>query len=371
MFAPSCLRRNSVDKRTNRHPRAKGFCALTAALALPVRTGNISAQMIDFETVSLYDALGRRIGIDDSGTQTWTVYNGGSADANPYTDFTGAGSLKMRYLDGLAVDELLSQADSSGNIAWYLTDNLGSVTDVVNTSGTDLDHIVYDPYGNIVTQTNATNAVRFGFAGMEYDSVTGLYYDHARYYDPVTGRFMSQDPAGFAAGDTDLYRYVANGPTDATDPSGLIDYPVAKVWNPATDPGSGHVGYDPGKIVIGPTVPPNKILILSEKSNKLYRIATPPINGPDPVYPGDGIYGPPNLIQGNPGGVVKVPDGHTAFVSYDPAQGGLIWHVFPNSTQAGAGAFGGPVRATDPSNPKSPERGWPINPFWFWRAVEG
>ena len=56
----------------------------------PVR-GNI-AQMIDFETVSLYDALGHRIGIDDSGTQTWTVYNGESADANPYADFTGAGA---------------------------------------------------------------------------------------------------------------------------------------------------------------------------------------------------------------------------------------------------------------------------------------
>ena len=53
-----------------------------------------------------YDALVRRIGIDDSGTQTWTVYNGKSADANPYADFTSSGALKMRYLDGLAVDEL-------------------------------------------------------------------------------------------------------------------------------------------------------------------------------------------------------------------------------------------------------------------------
>ena len=46
-----------------------------------------------------YDALGRRIGIDDSGTQTWTVFNGKSADANPYADFNSSGNLKMRYLD--------------------------------------------------------------------------------------------------------------------------------------------------------------------------------------------------------------------------------------------------------------------------------
>ena len=138
----------------------------------------------------------------------------------------------MRYLDGLAVDELRSQTDSSGNIAWYVTDNLGSVTDVVNTSGTDLDHIVYDPYGNIVTQTNATNAVRFGFTGMEFDSTTGLYYDHARYYDPVTGRFMSQDPIGFASGDTNPYRYVGNEPTSSTDPTGEFSTQVVTVDNP-------------------------------------------------------------------------------------------------------------------------------------------
>ena len=71
-----------------------------------------------------------------------------------------------------------------------------------------------------MTQTNATNADRFVFAGMEYDSVTGLYYDHARYYDAVIGRFVSQDPMGFAAGDTDLYRYVGNAPTEAADTSG-------------------------------------------------------------------------------------------------------------------------------------------------------
>ena len=55
---------------------------------------------------------------------------------------------------------------------------------------------------------------------MQYDSATGLYYDNARYYDMVIGRFMSQDPKGFAAGDSNLYRYVGNGPTDGIDPTG-------------------------------------------------------------------------------------------------------------------------------------------------------
>ena len=55
---------------------------------------------------------------------------------------------------------------------------------------------------------------------MEYDAATGVYYDRARYYNPTTGRFESQDPKGFRAGDRDLYRYTDNSPTNATDPSG-------------------------------------------------------------------------------------------------------------------------------------------------------
>ena len=42
-----------------------------------------------------------------------------------------------------------------------------------------------------------------------------------RWYDSTVGRWLSQDPSGFVAGDANLYRYVGNSPTSATDPSGL------------------------------------------------------------------------------------------------------------------------------------------------------
>jgi RHS repeat-associated protein len=168
-----------------------------------------------------YDALGRRIEIDDDGTQTWTVFNGTSADANPYADFTSSGAVSVRYLFGPAVDAILARTSSSGATAWYMTDELGSVTDLISSSGTELDHIVYGPYGNIVSESDASDGDRFKFAGMQYDATTGLYYDHARYYDAAIGRFTSQDPKGFKAGDTNLYRYVANDPTNSTDPTGL------------------------------------------------------------------------------------------------------------------------------------------------------
>ena len=173
-----------------------------------------------------YDVLNRRIGIKDSGTQTWTVYDGTSADAQPYADFNGSGSLTERYLtgkgvvNGAVVDQLLARTNASGTTAWYLTDKLGSVRDIVSTSGTELDHIVYDSFGNIVTETNASNGDRFKFAGMEFDATVGQYYDRARNYAALVGRFVSQDPKGFSAKDSNLYRYVFNAPTANVDPSG-------------------------------------------------------------------------------------------------------------------------------------------------------
>jgi hypothetical protein len=49
-----------------------------------------------------------------------------------------------------------------------------------------------------------------------------LQYNQARWYDSTTGRWISQDPLGFDAGDSNLYRYVNNRPNDYTDPSGDI-----------------------------------------------------------------------------------------------------------------------------------------------------
>ncbi len=48
-----------------------------------------------------------------------------------------------------------------------------------------------------------------------------MFYNRARYLDPSTGQFISQDPLGFGAGDTNLYRYVFNNPLSFNDPSGL------------------------------------------------------------------------------------------------------------------------------------------------------
>jgi RHS repeat-associated protein len=241
-----------------------------------------------------YDALGRRIGIEDSDTQTWTVYNGTSADANPYADFNSSGGLQTRYLDGLAVDQVLAGTNTSGNTSWYFTNQVGSVIAIASTTAGVEDEITYDPFGNIVTQTNATDAVRFGFAGMEYDSVTGLYYDHARYYDAAIGRFTSQDPMGFAAGDTNLYRYVGNDPTAVRDPSGQQP-PSGVIEIPVTEPTDIYVPPDHLISIVGPPgsgevtiiypAPVTTHLRITPGRRGPIRVRITPLPGPIPAPP--------------------------------------------------------------------------------------
>ena len=60
-----------------------------------------------------------------------------------------------------------------------------------------------------------------GYTGEPYQQATSLQFDGKRIYEPLTGRMLSQDPSGYTAGDTNLYRYAGNSPTNGTDPSGL------------------------------------------------------------------------------------------------------------------------------------------------------
>jgi RHS repeat-associated protein len=180
-------------------------------------TKNSGGTITNQETFT-YDALNRRTGFDINGTQTWTVYDG----QNAYADFNGTGTLEERYLYGPALNQILARTSSGGTTAWYLTDRLRSVRDLATTSGSIIDHISYDSFGNVLSESGPGNGDRFKFATMENDGVTGAYYDRARFYSPTIGRFIAQDALRFSAGDWNLYRYVGNSPTNNVDPTGLM-----------------------------------------------------------------------------------------------------------------------------------------------------
>ncbi|WP_165235876.1 RHS repeat protein, partial [Aquisphaera insulae] len=167
-----------------------------------------------------YDALDRRIGFKDSGTQSWVTYDGTNMDANVYAEFNVSGVLITRYVSGPAVDKLFARTSSGGTTAWYLTDRLGSVRDLSNTSGVVIDHVVYNSYGSLTGESTPGSGDRFKYTGRELYPGLAIYAYRARYYDASVGRFTSLDPLQFATGDQNLYRYVSNNPTNSIDPSG-------------------------------------------------------------------------------------------------------------------------------------------------------
>jgi len=132
----------------------------------------------------------------------------------------------------LAIEEVDPVPPSLG-IIWTLTDHQGTVRDVAGHWVDEtfrVEHVQYTAFGVPAIPGGLPGAVRTFYAGRDLDRFTGLYNNRARWYDPASGRFLSEDPIGFAAGDANLYRYCGNSPTNATDPTGeWIDRVVGAV----------------------------------------------------------------------------------------------------------------------------------------------
>ncbi|GAB5443819.1 MAG: hypothetical protein Fues2KO_41680 [Fuerstiella sp.] len=217
------------------------------------------------EVSYVYDAFDRRIAKDVDANGNGTIDSGeryvydasefqagiGGALVDPtrafgWVDdivlvFDESGTLVERLLHGPQVDQVLASEDASGDVQWFLGDHLGTIRDVVEyDSGTDsttvVNHLQYSSFGQITSQTSSVNEPRYAFTGREWDADADLYYYRARWYDPTVGRFISEDPIGFAAGDVNVSRYVGNTATTEVDPTGLEDWvwpwdPSAS-WNP-------------------------------------------------------------------------------------------------------------------------------------------
>jgi RHS repeat-associated protein len=171
-----------------------------------------------------YDALGRCVKRTLNGVTTYYVYDG----EKPVLEYNTSGGIVGRNLYGKAIDEILMRVDVTNNwTLYYQQDHEGSVTHLTGTAGTVIEKYRYDAFGaptiydpvNVIPATAWNN--RFLFTGREYRSTFGFYEYRARAYHPGLGRFMSEDPKLFDAGDYNLFRYCHNDPLDLTDPMGL------------------------------------------------------------------------------------------------------------------------------------------------------
>ena len=100
-------------------------------------------------------------------------------------------------------------------------DQVGTLRAVSKEDGTIVKRVEYDTFGNVLSDSNETLKVPFGFAGGLYDPDTKLTRFGYRDYDAGTGKWTAKDPIGFDGGDMNLYGYVLQDPVDLIDPEGL------------------------------------------------------------------------------------------------------------------------------------------------------
>ena len=173
-------------------------------------------------------------GYDDSAAQMSGATYGGNGLRTSAT-FTPAGgsSVTQNYLwagESLLMDSVNAYIYSesrtipaeqvslaTGTVTYLVTDSLGSVRGIVNSSGALTGTTSYDAWGNPQTSSGLTATTPFGFAG-GYTDPDGLIYLVNRYYDPATGQFMSVDPD--LAQTQQPYQYADGNPVSETDPTG-------------------------------------------------------------------------------------------------------------------------------------------------------
>jgi len=174
----------------------------------------------------LYDGDGNRVAKTVGSVTTRYLVD----DLNPtgypqVVDELVGGAVTRQYTYGL---DRISENQFVGG-AWtpsfYGVDGGGSVRQLTNSSGTVTDTYEYDAFGNKVNSTGTTPN-NYLYRGEQYDTDLSLYYLRARYYNPVTGRFLNVDP--LAGRGQRRYEYAGANPVDGSDPSG--NFVLASYW---------------------------------------------------------------------------------------------------------------------------------------------
>ncbi len=139
------------------------------------------------------------------------------------------GAVSRQYTYGLQRISELQTVNNTPTPSFYQYDGRGTVRMLTNSAGQVTDTYEYDAFGNLLDQTGTTPNV-YLYRGEQWDPDLSLYYLRARYYNPVTGRFMTQDPYGgeiHNPASLHRYRYASGNPVNFIDPSGrenITDY---------------------------------------------------------------------------------------------------------------------------------------------------
>jgi len=138
---------------------------------------------------------------------------------------TGDDVVTKTYIYGNS--QILAQHDGDHTASryFYLHDRLGSVRQVIDTSGNVKNRYIYKPFGELYPDPDFEETVTnpFKFTGQFFDSEIDEYYLHARQYDPHIARFTARDPVrGKFREPMTLHKYLycGNDPINRIDPDG-------------------------------------------------------------------------------------------------------------------------------------------------------
>src|SRR5208283_3853856 len=179
-----------------------------------------------------YDADGNRVAKTVAGVTTRYLVD----DLNPtgyaqVVEEVTAGAVTRQYTYGLQRISQTQQIANAWTPAFYGYDGGGTVRLLTDSTGTVTDTYDYDAWGNTVNTTGSTPNV-YLYRGEQYDSDLNLYYLRARYFNSLTGRFLTRDPAGSrVAYPVTLHKYLygSGDPTNRLDPSGRENFLINRL----------------------------------------------------------------------------------------------------------------------------------------------
>ncbi|HHY7288948.1 TPA: RHS repeat-associated core domain-containing protein, partial [Escherichia coli] len=133
---------------------------------------------------------------------------------------------------GLTVEQLARQVEPeytpARKVHFYHCDHRGLPLALISEDGNTVWSAEYDEWGNQLNEENPYYLYQpYRLPGQQYDEESGLDYNRHRYYDPLQGRYITQDPIGLAGG-WSLYAYPLN-PVNGIDPLGLSPADVALI----------------------------------------------------------------------------------------------------------------------------------------------
>jgi len=185
-------------------------------------------------TTYTYDSLGQRLLRSSGGVDRSFVWNTALDLSTISIERDGAGN-DLRYFIHTPTGALLYSIDAVSNARrFYHFDEMGNTIAVTDDSGTVIGSYAYTPYGKCMASTGALDNP-FTWQGKSgvMDEGNGLYCVRARYYDSVTGRFISRDPVrSINPKGVNPYQYAFGNPMKFSDPLGLhnLDDEYNKGW---------------------------------------------------------------------------------------------------------------------------------------------